>query len=129
MGEIGEIKVGEYVRIARNQGINRIIEIEENNRYILDEDIADEYGDLTCFLEKYQLKDEILKHSPNIIDLIEVGDYVNGYKVIGVTLDTVNKCVDIDCDKPSYESYLFEEQIYSIVTKEQFKNMEYRLEN
>lgn len=64
------------------------------------------------------------------IDLVEVGDYVNGYKVIGVTLDPApsGKCVDIDCDKPSYESYLFEEQIYSIVTKEQFASMEYKVE-
>lgn len=70
---------------------------------------------------------DIVNHSKNIIDLIEVGDYVNGYKVTGVTLDTVNKCVDIDCDKPSYESYLFEEQIYSIVTKEMFLNAEYKV--
>lgn len=61
--------------------------------------------------------------SKEIIDLIRVGDYVNGYKVIGVTLDPApsGKYVDIDCSKPSYESYLFDKQIYSILTKEQYE--------
>lgn len=61
--------------------------------------------------------------SIEVIDLLRVGDYVNGYKVIGVTLDPApsGKCVDIDCNKPSYESYLFNEQIYEILTKEQYE--------
>lgn len=71
-----EIKVNEYVRLERNQGINKIIEIEDK-RYILDEDIADEYGDATCVLEEYQLKDEVKKHSPNLIDIIEERRYIN----------------------------------------------------
>ena len=70
-----KIKVGEYVRLARNQGINKIVEIEDK-RYILDGDIADEYGDSTCVLEKYQVEDTVLKHSFNIKDLLEEGDIV-----------------------------------------------------
>lgn len=116
-----EIEVGEYVRT--DKGI--IAKVDEirlgTNR------------EKKIFLNIYELDnglwtviDYITKHSKNIIDLIEVGDYVNGYKVIGVTLDPApsGKYVDIDCDKPSYESYLFEEQIYSIVTKEQFESIE-----
>ena len=125
-----EIEVGEYGRT--NKGKIFIFAWLENsdgkkytNKVLL--------GNGKIFENKFYYFDdgeEIVKHSKNIIDLVEVGDYVNGYKVIGVTLDPApsGKCVDIDCDKPSYESYLFEEQIYSIVTKEQFASIEYKVE-
>ena len=121
------IKVGEFVRTKTN-GIKRIDTIFENktvNRYGYE--IGSEWdGKLYSTIKTT----DIVKHSKNIIDLIEVGDYVNGHRVIGVTLDPApsGKCVDIDCDKPSYESYLFEEQIYSIVTREQFTQAEYKIE-
>ena len=74
------------------------------------------------------LDNEISNASYNIIDLIEVGDYVNGYKVYycycadedmtGLFIDTETKRVWLD--KPS--------QIKSIVTKEQFESMSYKVE-
>lgn len=118
-----EIKVGEYVRLSRNQCINKIIEIEDD-KYILEEDIADEYGDLTCVLEKYQLKDEIEKHSKDIIDLIEVGDYVNG-KLIHKIDKGQNYCYLYYGNCKTFVSY----QIKTIVTHEQMSNIEYRLED
>ena len=61
--------------------------------------------------------EDILKASHNIIDLIEVGDYVNGELV---------KYIKVD----SYKDYAInsgywckQENIKSIVTKEQFKSM------
>lgn len=116
-----EIECGEYVR-TRAGHFYKITRIDENGLIY--------WNKIQCGWSMEQLKGIVVKHSKNIIDLIEVGDYVNGYKVIGVTLDPApsGKCVDIDCDKPSYESYLFEEQIYSIVTKEQFASMEYKVE-
>lgn len=70
-----EIKVGEYVRLARNQGINKIIDIYDK-KYELETDIANEWGEFTCILEEYQLKDEIINHSKKLIDLIEDKDIV-----------------------------------------------------
>ena len=70
-------------------------------------------------------ENEIVKHSPNIIDLIEVRDYVNGSKVIGKAennLGTLYICLDI-C-----ETIHKENDIKSIGTKEQFSNIESRLE-
>lgn len=58
-----------------------------------------------------------IKSSPNIIDLIEVGDYINGRKVFN----------------PNGYRWLYEdtgdeiEDIKTIVTKEQFSQMEYKL--
>lgn len=70
-----EIKVNEYVRLARNQGINKIIDIYDK-KYELETDIANEWGEFTCILEEYQLKDEIINHSKKLIDLIEDKDIV-----------------------------------------------------
>lgn len=70
-----KIEVNEYVRLARNQGINKIID-KENDRYVLESEIADSYGDITFFLYECELKDEIVKHSKQLIDLVEVEDIV-----------------------------------------------------
>lgn len=70
-----EIEVNEYVRLARNQGINKIIDIYDK-KYELETDIANEWGEFTCILEEYQLKDEIINHSKHLIDLIEDKDIV-----------------------------------------------------
>lgn len=71
---------------------------------------------------QYNYYDEvdIINASHNIIDLIEVGDYVNGWKVLYRTDGT--KIVD-----DGYATNLDKIGIKSIVTKEQFSSMEYRL--
>ena len=62
------------------------------------------------------------KASHNIIDLIEVGDYVNGMKV-----DSISKTLVYHFYTNDMECAMHEGDIKSIVTKEQFKSMEYRL--
>lgn len=117
-----KIEVNEYVRLARNQGINKIIDIYDK-KYELETDIANEWGEFTCILEEYQLKDEIINHSKHLIDLIEVGDYVNGYKVINVINEEPcpsGKYIDIDSSKDSSECTLWEDDIKTILTKESY---------
>jgi hypothetical protein len=91
---MSEIEIGEYVRTE--YGISKLIEIrkvdgcEEQKIYIFD-DISDELwsGDLPNELWKSEIEwhEEkfnnkiFLKHSKQLIDLIEVGDYVNGREV------------------------------------------------
>ena len=123
------IEVGEYVRLARNQGINKTID-KENDRYILESEIEDSYGDIIWFLYEFELKDYIVKHSKQLIDLIEKDDYVNGYKVINVINEEPcpsGKCVDIDSSKDSSECTLWEEDIKTILTKEQYANNCYKV--
>lgn len=74
----------------------------------------------SCHLEK------IIKSSRNIIDLIEVGDYVNGHLVIDT--DNINTGVmrEIYCED-NEDFGLWNEHINTIVTKEQFTQMEYRV--
>lgn len=65
------------------------------------------------------LKEDIIKSSPNIIDLIEIGDYVNGEKVTSIQ--------DNWLGFGNYDYYRQEYEIKSIVTKEQFSQMEYKV--
>lgn len=69
--------------------------------------------------------ENIIKASYNIIDLIEVGDYVNGYKVLNV-LDFNDNSKMLSLEK-IYDSKITNEDIKSIVTKEQFEQMVYKV--
>lgn len=70
------------------------------------------------------LKLDVIKSSPNIIDLIEVGDYVNGYLVIEKDINNELRYIDLKDRNMKYVKYL---DVKSIVTKEQFESMEYKV--
>ena len=105
-----EIKVGEYVRTVTGSidKVDALYDLIEN----------------TIHLENHKWQDikNIVKHSFNIIDLIEEGDYVNGHIVLKKEDDNF-----LLIDDKGY-AHLAPINIKSIVTKEQFQNMEYRLE-
>ena len=71
-------------------------------------------------------KENVVKASYDIIDLIEVGDYVNGEIVTKVSLDNI-ECNYIEIGYSYNRKGLRNKDIKSIVTKEQFSSMEYRL--
>ena len=68
-----------------------------------------------------------LKMSENIIDLIEMGDYVNGERVEEVFRDGIVYYDKLRIHTTENNDY-FEEDIKSIVTKENFASMQYKLE-
>lgn len=73
--------------------------------------------------------DSIVKHSKNIIDLIEVGDYVNGSKVIEVdNCKGTMRELYLEGQNPEKECGLYFEQIETILTHEQYEQNAYRLE-
>ena len=122
-----EIKVGEYVKL-KNGRIAKIIDIDKEFIYF-DKEIYRQIGIPVCELDKAFL-DFIIKHSFNIIDLIEVGDYVNGILVTGkesTLLFTEIKGIDNSGYHVPISQY--GENIKSIVTKEQFSSVEYKLED
>lgn len=92
--------------------INKIKEIEEKENclhvWLEDKDLV---------TEKY-----IIKASYNIINLIEVGDYVNDLKVHGIT----DYGLEVYMFGDAHE-ILEENEIKTIVTKEQFSQMEYKI--
>ena len=73
----------------------------------------------------YSTNDIIVKSSPNIIDLIEVGDYVNGSKVVDIA-QAPKKAIYTESNSAPLIP-ITNENISSILTKEQFKNWEYRI--
>ena len=70
-------------------------------------------------------KENVVKASYDIIDILEVGDYVNGYLVLNV-LDFNDNTRILSLER-IYDNKITEEDIKAIVTKEQFENMEYRI--
>lgn len=58
-------------------------------------------------------RDEITKASFNLIDLIEVGDYVNGSKVS--IIENNGKALGV------YEDYIYENEIKEVLTHEQYE--------
>ena len=75
---------------------------------------------------QYNYYDEvdIINASHNIIDLIEVGDYVNGREVVDIFYDANDNVIN-DCVLGSivYDN----NEIKSIITKEQMEQMSYKV--
>ena len=115
------MEVGDYVR-TKSGGIGKTIEIDNNascSHIITDNETFGLGWDGEQV--NWDFITEIVKSSPNIIDLIEVGDYINGLPVRFVEENRI--------DIGQAEDYLWlkNEHIKSIVTKEQFEAMEYRI--
>ena len=61
--------------------------------------------------------------SDNIINLIEVGDFVNGYRVISVdydVMDDTTECIELDLNNNYQYNFISIRQIQTIITKEQY---------
>lgn len=64
------------------------------------------------------------KVKDNLIDLIEVGDYVNGYKVISVDYDVIDdktECIELDLNNNYQYNFISARQIKTILIHEQFE--------
>ena len=110
-----EINVGEFVRTDINV-IAKVIDICKDGSYELDIEFETDYI-------VYDFN--ITKHSKDIIDLIEVGDYVNGHKVDEVSVE--QKALWLENRKYFNES-INDKDIKSILTHEQFESNAYTIE-
>ena len=128
------MKVGDYVRInrANRTYIRKIISLydinvkrEKQKLLILDKSFEG------C---RYSVREnKVLKSSSNIIDLIEVGDYVNGQLVKHIAYfegveEPIKKLIFADEYHLIPIEVCEQNEIKSIVTKEQFEAMEYKCE-
>ncbi len=123
---MSEIKIGEYVR-TREGYLGKLIAINEQdyNYLVVDttrEIRSDEYPATYLYLKN----ENIVKHSKNIIDLIEVGDIIevqtglyNKYKTIIQDEDTLISMQE------SLKKFL---TIKVIVTHQQFEQIKYIVE-
>lgn len=119
---MSEIEVGEYVK-TKDGIIDKVI-IKYNGK--CNNPNCDKKH-ISCKYNYYNEKD-IVKHSKNILDLIEVGDFVNGHKIV-MDLPTSKKHYDAKDNFVTAVGYTFEEdEIETILTKEQYNQNCYRLE-
>lgn len=73
----------------------------------------------------YYDEENIIKASDNIIDLIEIGDYVNGKEVLNISeFKDGSRYIEFDEGRYLCKNY----QIESIVTKEMFDSVKYEVE-
>lgn len=100
------IEVNDYVR-TKNGVIGKVIKVL-SNRVFLDN------------LGYAVLIKDILKHSKQLIDLVEVGDYVNGYKVIKLKDGFANGTMEIVLSNNTIIYRHHSEDIKTILTKEQY---------
>lgn len=115
-GEISKIK---WITVQRWEGLDNTIEAS----FMLENK------------ENIEYPRDNFKASHSLIDLIEVGDYVNGHEVIEVGIEEEGyRYVELDFDKNCDElhwgeySSLQNVDIKSVVTKEQFNSVKYEVE-
>ncbi len=102
------IEVGDFVRT--NDGrIFRVYKIDNKN------------PDYTLYSNEFTrpINYKIVKHSKNIIDLIEVGDYVNGYPVRRIA-NFNNELCNFDLNTMEWTTLKNIDVYYNILTKEQY---------
>ncbi|MCI8470383.1 MAG: hypothetical protein HFJ35_02665 [Clostridia bacterium] len=109
-----EIEDGEYVRLNYGK-IDKVKNTDYMQQYI------------ECENGLYP-RENIEKHSKNIIDLIEIGDYVNKHLIINIEIDENKKQKIITTNKYMNE-YLHNglEKIETIATREQMAIIEYKI--
>ena len=129
-----EIEVEEYVRTKKGL-IGKVNKIESagsgvrfGGEFLTDTII--QFNDGKVYERRVKDKD-IANHSFNIIDLIEVGDYVNGYKVITVDTDAPNnykECIELDRNNAYEYQWISRNEIKTILTKELYQANCYTVE-
>lgn len=118
-----KIEVGEYVRTKEGY-IGILIEHIPNALNYLKIDVGKEIRRDNGMSDNYIYTRYgfQLKHSKQLIDLIRVGDIVNGYRVKAVYLEGATKYIKLS---NSYENgqgiRTYEEDIKTILTKERYK--------
>ena len=105
-----------YLRIQDEYGCNFDTQLKHN--LFLNNERDNISIDGECF-EK-----EEIKTSYNIIDILEVGDYVNGLLIVDKFYDYANKEMVFQTDRSNFRNL---KDIKSIVTSQQFESMQYRL--
>ena len=114
------MKVGEYVR-TKNGEIGKLVNVEIY--YVLGQNDKDKFS-CVLFNNSYVpciVSNDFIIKKGQLIDLIEIGDYVNGERVINIIKK--HKYLEVSDE----EIVIDEKDIKSIVTKEAFESMEYRI--
>lgn len=102
-----EIEVGEYVRFEDG----KIERVTYQLKEFIDEHISKSENNRVEFLGK-------IKHSKNIIELIEVGDIVNGMEILHIEDNKLY--VEWNNEFEEFTGFLENKDIKTILTKESY---------
>lgn len=126
-----KLEVGMYVR-TNKVGIKKIYKIDNNKtKYKYLYKLKNQDGD-GCIDLGVLCENNIIKASYSIIDILEKGDYVNGSKVVNINYDLnydedIVESITIFDYSIEGNDILYNEDIKSIVTKEQFEQTAYKV--
>ena len=119
-----KLEVGMYVR-TKIGVIGKVISIDKDSH---DNDIITIFnGHFHIIHKEMRTEFDILKASHNIIDLIEVGDYVNGLYIDHMPQNPDYKLIWHLSRYGDDDEAFGEKDIKTIVTKEQFESMSYKV--
>lgn len=124
-----EIEIGEYGRTEF--GIGKIKKITIEPEVDIGIGIMPEVKALWINEHEYFEEKDITNHSKNIIDLIEVGDYVNGHLVVEISKNAYNQKIvitEVDGKDGAIRHHYLERNIKNVVTHEQMQSIEYKVE-
>lgn len=116
-----EIEVNEYVRTNKGN-IGKVVEIRlglnkdtqlYQNVYMLDNGL-------------WTILEYIVKHSKQLIDLIEIGDFVNGMKILYIEDNKLY--IEWNNEFDEFTGFLENKNIETILTKEQYIANCYKVE-
>ena len=104
-----KLEVGMYVRTKKGN----IYKFETNNS-----------------MAKNGAKKYMVNCSYNIIDILEVWDFVNGYKVVDIIHNNrkLEPSTMVYCEYGSGNIGFYNEEIKSVITHDQMEQMEYKVE-
>ena len=117
-----KLELGENIYVRTKDGIIAKVDYIDDDTIFFDKDLYRTYGDSIDFLEKDNLE-RIIKASYNIIDILEVGDYVNGVEIINIDDEWITMS---DKQVPILKS-IANGMIKSVITHEQIEQISYRI--
>ena len=120
-----KLEVGQFVRLKSGY-ICKIININDFREPNMKYGVEANYLKDVMFIGD----DDVVKTSYNIIDLIEIGDYVNGYKVVDIIHNNrkLEPSTMVCCEYGNNYIGFYNEEIKSVITHEQMEQMVYKVE-
>ena len=135
-----KLEVGEYIR-TKDGIIAKITDIVKEYCIDCDNDVFDAGNSAMMEIPWKHIKEYVIKHSKNLIDLIEIGDIVNGYRILEMVNSIYKKSKWIliyKNEREKYERWIYikeydgkihtQDDIKTILTKEQYMQNCYKVD-
>lgn len=119
-----KLKVGQFARLKSGY-ICKIININDFRETNMKYGVEANYLKDVMFIGD----DDVVKASYNIIDILKVGDYINGFEILRIDKECNLYPKTLKCQYSNNIDYfdIFNEDIKSVITHEQMEQMAYKV--